>query len=226
MQVKALARAPRERELEPLEEQRPSRWTCGSSPRPTRDLTSESQANGTAKDLFYRLKRRPSPPYPPSAANRREDNPLAGRSHRFRSSASRGPHGTDAHPSVSPRERAGAALLMRPGPRGNVRELENAVEHAFVVCPGRYDRLARPAAKHRPSRRNLRSGNRKDALNPVDPAEGPKRSRRVLERTREKPALTPHRENSVLSRNTSQRRDENAWSFLDQPPILALSLLN
>ena len=79
------------------------------------------------QDLFYRLN--VVPIRLPSLAERRDDIPLLQDHFVRRFNALHGRH-------VAGFSDAARAALMRAPYPGNVRELENAVEHAFVLCEG------------------------------------------------------------------------------------------
>jgi PAS domain S-box-containing protein len=92
-----------------------------------RDLGSLVREGRFRDDLYYRLNvmQIPLPPL----TNRREDIPLLARHfiRRFR--------GTTGKPIERLTQDALATLMRYPWP-GNIRELENAIEHAFILCKG------------------------------------------------------------------------------------------
>ncbi|RJO64447.1 MAG: PAS domain S-box protein [Myxococcales bacterium] len=126
MQVKLL-RVLQEREFEPLGATKPLKVDVRIIAATNKDLAAEVAAKRFREDLYYRLN--VVRLVLPSLAERREDIPLLVEHfiRRFNALQSR------AIRRVS--ERALAALMDAPYP-GNVRELENAVEHAFVLCQG------------------------------------------------------------------------------------------
>jgi transcriptional regulator with PAS, ATPase and Fis domain len=91
-----------------------------------RDLERLVQDGSFRVDFYYRLNvfQIPLPPL----RDRTEDIPLLVSQfiRRFRSETSR--------PIDGIADRALAALMTYPWP-GNIRELENAIEHAFILCP-------------------------------------------------------------------------------------------
>jgi PAS domain S-box-containing protein len=126
MQVKLL-RVLQERTYEPLGATAPVKSDVRVIAATNRDLAQEVQRKRIRQDLYFRLN--VIRIQLPRLADRREDIPLLAR------------HFIDRFNTLQERritrcsERAMAALLAYPFP-GNVRELENAIEHAFVVCAG------------------------------------------------------------------------------------------
>ena len=125
-QVKLL-RVLQEREYEPLGATAPVKADVRVIAATNRDLAAEVQQKRFRQDLYFRLAvvRIQLPPL----SQRREDIPLLTRHFIQRFNALQGRHVRQCS------ERAMAALMAHSFP-GNVRELENAVEHAFVVCTG------------------------------------------------------------------------------------------
>lgn len=124
VQVKLL-RVLQEREFVPLGSVRPVKTDVRVIAATNRDLSQEVMTGRFRGDLFYRLNI-VTITLPPLRA-RNEDIPLL-TDHfiaRFNAIQGRQLRGIS--------QRAMAALMSHPFP-GNVRELENAVEHAFVVC--------------------------------------------------------------------------------------------
>jgi len=126
MQVKLL-RVLQEKEYEPLGGTEPVSTDVRIIAATNTDLTHEVQRKKFRQDLYFRLNvvRLTIPPL----RERREDIPLLIQ------------HFTDRFNAVQGRriqrcsERVMAILMAHSYP-GNVRELENAIEHAFVVCAG------------------------------------------------------------------------------------------
>ena len=125
-QVKLL-RVLQEREFEPLGATAPVKADVRVIAATNRNLEAEVKARRFRQDLYFRLAvvRIELPPL----SHRREDIPLLTNHFIQRFNALQGRR--IRHCS----ERAMAALLAHSYP-GNVRELENAIEHAFVVCAG------------------------------------------------------------------------------------------
>ena len=126
VQVKLL-RVLQEREYVPLGSDEPVKADVRILAATNRDLSHEAMNGRFRQDLYFRLNvvRMVLPPL----RARTEDIPLLVDHfiQRFNAIQGRRIRGIS--------ERAMAALLRHPFP-GNVRELENAVEHAFVVCGG------------------------------------------------------------------------------------------
>jgi PAS domain S-box-containing protein len=124
MQVKLL-RVLQEREYTPLGAVRPEKADVRILAATNKDLAAEVGHGRFRQDLFFRLNviRVVLPPL----RARREDIPLLVDHFIARFNATQGRRIT----GIS--ERA-MATLMRYDYPGNVRELENAIEHAFVVC--------------------------------------------------------------------------------------------
>lgn len=127
VQVKLL-RVLQEREFMPLGSVRSVKSDVRVIAATNRDLTREIMVGRFRGDLYYRLNIITITL--PSLRERPEDIPLLTEHfiHRFNTAQGRRIEGVT--------QRAMAALLSHPFP-GNVRELENAVEHAFVVSSGR-----------------------------------------------------------------------------------------
>ncbi len=140
MQVKIL-RVLQEREFEPLGGIRPVKVDVRIIAATNRDLEKEVAEGRFREDLFYRLNviriRMPK------LADRREDIPLLVDHFIRRFNALQGRNILRAS------RRALAALMAAPF-FGNVRELENAIEHAFVICRGDTIRLAHLPAVFQP----------------------------------------------------------------------------
>jgi transcriptional regulator with PAS, ATPase and Fis domain len=126
IQVKLL-RVLQEREYTPLGAVHPVQADVRILAATNRDLAAEVSAHRFRQDLYFRLDivRLRLPPL----RARREDVPLLVRHFIAKFNALQGRRLT----GIS--ERAMACLLEYSFP-GNVRELENAIEHAFVVCGG------------------------------------------------------------------------------------------
>ncbi len=127
MQVKLL-RVLQEREYTPLGAVQPVQADVRVLAATNRDLAAEVAARRFRQDLYFRLNivRINLPPL----RARPEDIPLLVRHFIAKFNATQGRRLEGAS------ERAMACLLAHDFP-GNVRELENAIEHAFVVCGGR-----------------------------------------------------------------------------------------
>ncbi len=98
-----------------------------------RDLSDEVQKHRFRQDLYFRLN--VVIINLPPLRNRREDIPLLVHHFIERFNAIQGRRISRCS------ERVMSALMRHPFP-GNVRELENAIEHAFVVCAGNTIELA------------------------------------------------------------------------------------
>ena len=126
LQVKLL-RVLQEREYEPLGATRPVKADVRVLAATNKDLAVEVESKRFRQDLFYRLNvvgiRLPG------LADRRDDIPLLLDHFVRRFNALHGRY-------VSGFSEAARAVLMRAPYPGNVRELENAIEHAFVLCEG------------------------------------------------------------------------------------------
>jgi len=98
-----------------------------------RDLTAEVQAGRFREDLFYRLNvmQIAIPPL----RERKEDIPALARRFLDRQIALHGKEIQGFSPETMDR-------LMRHAWPGNIRELENAVEHAYVLCRGNLIQIA------------------------------------------------------------------------------------
>ncbi len=126
MQVKLL-RFLQERTYEPLGSNETRRADVRVIAATNRDLVEEVGSGSFRQDLYYRIKviQLQLPPL----RERREDIPLLIK------------HFVDRFNSLQGRAIAGIseeciAVLMAHDWPGNIRELENAIEHAFVLCPG------------------------------------------------------------------------------------------
>jgi len=126
LQVKLL-RVLQEREYEPLGATRAVKADVRLIAATNKNLAQEVASGRFRQDLFFRLNvvgiRLPS------LAERRDDIPLLVDHFVRRFNALHGRH-------VAGLSDAARAALMRGPYPGNVRELENAVEHAFVLCEG------------------------------------------------------------------------------------------
>jgi transcriptional regulator with PAS, ATPase and Fis domain len=124
LQVKLL-RVLQEKEYEPLGATAPVPADVRIIAATNRDLGSQVQRRKFRQDLYYRINvvQVDLPPL----KERREDIPLLVRHfiNRFNALQARRIRGCS--------DRALSALMRYPFP-GNIRELENAIEHAFVVC--------------------------------------------------------------------------------------------
>jgi transcriptional regulator with PAS, ATPase and Fis domain len=124
MQVKLL-RVLQEKEYEPLGSTQTQKADVRVIASTNRDLAEDVKTRKFRQDLYYRLNvvRVALPPL----RNRKEDIPLLVQHFigRFNALQQRRVSGYS--------ERVMSALMRYPFP-GNVRELENAIEHAFVVC--------------------------------------------------------------------------------------------
>lgn len=104
-----------------------SRWMCASSPPPTRTLKKLIAENKFREDLYYRLN--VIPLKLPPLRERIEDIPLLAE------------HFIRKHGKINERNVTGIAdetraLLQKYGWSGNVRELENVIERAVLLCTG------------------------------------------------------------------------------------------
>ncbi len=126
MQVRLL-RVLQEREFRPLGATRSVHVDIRVVAATHRDMDTLVAAGGFRQDLFFRLDivRLRVPPL----RARKEDIPLLADHFVERL---RGRHGK----TISGLARETLELLMRHDFPGNVRELENTLEHAFVLCPG------------------------------------------------------------------------------------------
>jgi len=124
MQVKLL-RVLQEREYEPLGTTKPHRADVRVIAASNRDLTELVKNKSFRSDLFYRINvvKIELPPL----VQRREDIPLLIDHFVRRFNARRGREISGVSDAVMD-------ILMRHDFPGNVRELENIVEHAFVLC--------------------------------------------------------------------------------------------
>jgi len=126
MQVKLL-RVLQERKYEPLGTNKPRTADVRVIAATNRDLAALIEDGTFRRDLFYRVNvvKIDLPPL----AERREDIPLLVDHFIRRFNARRGKTITGVSDRVM-------ELLMRHPFPGNVRELENIIEHAFVLCKG------------------------------------------------------------------------------------------
>jgi PAS domain S-box-containing protein len=124
MQVKLL-RVLQEREYEPLGGTKSEQFKARIIACTNRDLASEVKKKRFRKDLYFRLNvvRIALPPL----KNRMEDIPLLAQHFIDRFNVLQGRRLKKCS------ERVLATFMRYPFP-GNIRELENAIEHAFVVC--------------------------------------------------------------------------------------------
>jgi PAS domain S-box-containing protein len=122
-----LLRVLQQREYEPLGATAPVKADVRVIASTNRDLEAAATNGDFRQDLYFRLAvvRIQLPPL----TERREDIPLLTRHFIDRFNALQGRRIRQCS------ERALSALMSYPFP-GNVRELENAIEHAFVVCVG------------------------------------------------------------------------------------------
>jgi transcriptional regulator with PAS, ATPase and Fis domain len=124
MQIKLL-RVLQEREYEPLGGTRTEKANVRIIASTNRDLTREMEKGNFRQDLYYRLNvlNINLPPL----RERREDVPLLVQHFIERFNVLQGRRVRRCSDRVR-------ALLMRYDYPGNIRELENAIEHAFVLC--------------------------------------------------------------------------------------------
>ncbi len=128
MQVKLL-RALQEGEVDPVGSNRPVRVDVRIISATNRDLTREVEAGRFREDLFYRLN--VFPIEVPSLRARKEDIPALVRHFITRFNAQESRSVVDAAPETM-------AMLAAFEWPGNVRQLENAVFRAVVLCEGDY----------------------------------------------------------------------------------------
>jgi PAS domain S-box-containing protein len=121
-----LLRVIEEREYEPLGGTTPIKSNVRVVAATNKNLEELVKRGTFRRDLFYRINvvRIVLPPL----AERREDIPLLVEHFVGRLNALRGKDITGVSPGVM-------AILMNHDFPGNVRELENVIEHAFVLCP-------------------------------------------------------------------------------------------
>jgi len=126
IQVKLL-RAIQERRYEPLGSNKPRTADVRIIAATNRDLAALVEQGSFRRDLFYRINvvRIELPPL----AERREDIPLLVDHFIRRFNARRGKTITGVSDAVM-------EMMMLHNFPGNVRELENIIEHAFVLCKG------------------------------------------------------------------------------------------
>lgn len=127
MQVKLL-RVLQEREYEPLGATAPIKADVRVIAATNRNLGELVEGERYRQDLYYRLNvvKIDLPPL----VQRREDIPLLVEHFVYSFNLKKAKHITDVSPEV-------LDLLMRHNFPGNIRELENIIEHAFVLCRGK-----------------------------------------------------------------------------------------
>lgn len=161
MQVKLL-RVLQEREFEPLGSTKSIKVDVRVIAATNKDLLGEMSAKRFREDLYYRLNvvRITLPPL----SERREDIPLLVNHFIRRFNALQGKNiSRVSDPAMS-------ALMSAPY-MGNVRELENAIEHAFVLCQGEVvDLVHLPPEFESYVRTNSQTTRAHDGLDPVDRA--------------------------------------------------------
>lgn len=128
MQVKLL-RALQEGEVDPVGGKKPVKVDVRIVSATNRDLADQVKTGAFREDLFYRLN--VFPIEVPSLAERREDVPALVRHFIARFNAQEGKAVMDATSETMD-------LLARHDWKGNVRQLENAVFRAVVLCDGDY----------------------------------------------------------------------------------------
>ena len=128
MQVKLL-RALQEGEVDPVGGKKPVRVDVRIVSATNRDLAEQVKSGAFREDLFYRLN--VFPIEVPSLAQRREDVPSLVRHFIARFNAQEGKAVLDASSETM-------ELLSQNDWKGNVRQLENAVFRAVVLCDGDY----------------------------------------------------------------------------------------
>jgi DNA-binding NtrC family response regulator len=128
MQVKLL-RALQEGEIDPIGAKRPVRVDVRIISATNRDLAEQVKAGRFREDLFYRLNVYPIEA--PSLRERREDVPALVEHFVRRFNIEEGKRVAGATPEA-------LALLQAFDWPGNVRQLENAVYRAIVLCDGPY----------------------------------------------------------------------------------------
>ena len=126
MQAKLL-RVLQERVFEPLGSVQPVKSDVRVIAATNRDLEEGMRQGTFRQDLFYRLN--VIRLQLPALRDRRDDIPLLVEHFVAK-------HNTLRHRSIEGLSAAAMACLMSHDFPGNVRELENAIEHAFVLCPG------------------------------------------------------------------------------------------
>ena len=131
MQAKLL-RVLQEKEYEPLGSNQPVKADVRIIAATNKNLAGEVQRKKFRQDLYFRLN--VVNILLPPLQDRREDIPLLVNHFLQRFNALQGRR------ILRCSERVMAALMRYPFP-GNIRELENAIEHAFVVCAGDTIRL-------------------------------------------------------------------------------------
>lgn len=127
MQVKLL-RVLQEREYEPLGATAPVKADVRVIAATNKNLRELVERGDFRQDLYYRLNvvKIDLPPL----ARRREDIPLLVENFIYGFNLKKGKHIAGLSPDV-------LDLLMRYDFPGNIRELENIIEHAFVLCRGK-----------------------------------------------------------------------------------------
>ena len=124
MQVKLL-RVLQEREIERVGDSKRRKIDIRIIAATHKNLYALTQQGKFREDLFYRLK--VFPINVPPLRNRREDIPILV-SHFIKKGNKK------EHKSIQSIDTEGMKRLMEHTWPGNIRELENAIEHAFVVC--------------------------------------------------------------------------------------------
>ncbi len=124
MQIKLL-RVLQEREIERVGDSKKIKIDIRVIAATHQNLYELTRQGKFREDLFYRLK--VFPIMVPPLRDRREDIPLLIR-HFIKKGNQRD------HKSIESIDRQGMERLMEHPWQGNIRELENAVEHAFVLC--------------------------------------------------------------------------------------------
>jgi PAS domain S-box-containing protein len=122
-----LLRVLQDKTFEPLGSSKPVTVDVRVIAATNKDLTSLVQSKEFRQDLFYRLN--VVNLFLPPLRGRKEDIPLLAEHFidRFRRTRGKNITGVD---------RETLSLLMSHDYPGNIRELENIIEHAFVLCPG------------------------------------------------------------------------------------------
>jgi DNA-binding NtrC family response regulator len=123
-----LLRVLQEREVQPLGGGAPIKVDVRVVVATNTDLWKKVEAGQFREDLFYRLE--VIPITLPPLRERREEVPFLAQHFLNRKAREHGLYPKALHPSVDP------LLMAMPWP-GNVRQLENAIERAIVLSPGR-----------------------------------------------------------------------------------------
>ncbi|SDT99584.1 PAS domain S-box-containing protein [Desulfobacula phenolica] len=132
MQIKLL-RVIQEREIERVGESKKRKIDIRIMAATHKNLYELTQQGTFREDLFYRLK--VFPIHVPPLRERREDIPLLV-SHFIKKGNKR------ENKQIKGVETQGMKRLMEHPWPGNIRELENAIEHAFVICNSNHIQLA------------------------------------------------------------------------------------